>query len=62
MKRNHTMVEDVGLIAQRAGVGCVVLSHLIPHGGVDRQDWIRPVRRHFTGEVIVADDLLELRL
>ncbi len=60
ISRNHTMVEDVGKIAAAAGVDRLVLSHMIPHQGLSREDWVGPIRPHFDGEVIVGEDLMEI--
>lgn len=60
MKKNHTMLEDVGDIAQRAGVETLVLSHLVPHNGVSTEEWTQPVAETFNGKIIVGEDLLEL--
>lgn len=60
MKKNHTMLEDVGSIAQRAGVRTLVLSHLVPHNGVSTEEWIEPVAETFDGKIIVGEDLLEI--
>jgi ribonuclease BN (tRNA processing enzyme) len=60
MSRNHTMLDDVGQIAAEAGVGRLVLSHMIPHDGLTTEDWIGPIRPHFDGEVIVGEDLMEI--
>lgn len=60
MSRNHTMLDDVGKIAAQAGVKRLVLSHMIPHDGLSREDWVGPIRPHFNGEVIVGEDLMEI--
>lgn len=60
MKKNHTMLEDVGDIAQRAGVGTLVLSHLVPHSGVSTEEWTRPVAETFDGDIIIGEDLREI--
>lgn len=60
ISRNHTMLDDVGKIAAAAGVKTLVLSHMIPHQGLSRQDWVGPIRPHFSGEVIVGEDLMEI--
>lgn len=60
MRRNHTMVGDLGAIAQAAGVGTLVLSHMVPHHGVSHEDWVRPVQETFTGHIVVGEDLMVL--
>jgi ribonuclease BN (tRNA processing enzyme) len=58
---SHTPVEEVGRIAQEAGVKTLVLSHFVPDNNADaEQAWLPLARRHFTGTVIVGRDLLEI--
>lgn len=57
MRNSHTMLDEVGLVAARAGVKTLVLSHLIPHAGIADDDWLEPVRAVFDGQVIVGRDL-----
>jgi ribonuclease BN (tRNA processing enzyme) len=59
---SHTPVEEVGQVAAAAGVWTLVLSHLVPADD-DRltdQMWIDLARRHFTGQIIVGKDLMEI--
>ena len=59
---HHTSAEDAGRIAKAAGVGLLVLSHLVPADDpeVTEQMWLDAARKHFSGTVIVGKDLLEL--
>jgi ribonuclease BN (tRNA processing enzyme) len=59
---SHTTVEDVGRVAQAAGVKLLVLSHLVPADDPSITDemWIAAARMHFRGPVIVGRDLLEV--
>lgn len=59
---HHTSVEDVGRVAQAAGVKTLVLSHLVPSDdpAVTDQMWIDGARTHFRGAVIVGKDLMEI--
>lgn len=59
---HHTTAEEAGRVAQAAHVKTLVLSHLIPAEDplVSDAVWLAEARRHFTGEVIVGRDLLEL--
>ena len=59
---SHTSVEDVGRVAAAAGVGTLVLSHLVPPDDpqVTEQMWIDAARAHFGGEIILGRDLLEI--
>jgi ribonuclease BN (tRNA processing enzyme) len=47
-------------LAARAGVKTVVPTHLtfVPNEA-DYAAWANEVRRHFSGRVVVADDLME---
>ena len=59
MKADHSPVEDVGRIAQEAGVKTLVLSHLTP--GIDTisdASWRAPAAKYFKGEIIVGHDLM----
>jgi ribonuclease BN (tRNA processing enzyme) len=59
---HHTTAEDAGRVAQAAGVGTLVLSHLVPAEDPDMSEemWIEAARRHFRGRVILGRDLLEV--
>ena len=60
---SHTAAEDVGKIAAAAGVTVLVLSHLVP-GELDVTDdnWTDEAKKHFSGRIIVARDLMQLAL
>jgi len=59
MKADHTPVEDVGRIAQEAGVKTLVLSHLIPaFDSISDDTWRAPAAKYFKGEIIVGKDLM----
>lgn len=55
----HTTTEQAGRMAAEAGVGLLVLNHLIPGGLEEAGDasYLRGVRRHYDGPVIVGRDL-----
>jgi len=59
---SHTVTEDVGRIAAEAGVGTLVLSHLVPGDdpSITDDQWTEGVRAHFDGEIIVGRDLMEI--
>ena len=59
---SHTPTEDVGRVAARAGVKTLVLSHFVPGGDPTITDemWAEGVRKHFSGQIIVGRDLLEV--
>lgn len=59
MKADHTPSEDVGRIAQEAGVKTLVLSHLTPAiDSLTDEIWRMPVAKYFQGEIIVGQDLM----
>lgn len=59
---SHTTTEQVGKLATEAGVKTLVLSHFVPggHPFVPDEVWYNAVRPHFTGQLIVGRDLLEV--
>ncbi|MDB5677704.1 MBL fold metallo-hydrolase [Sphingomonas bacterium] len=61
LRRSHTLAEEAGLVAARAGVKKLVLSHLVP-GGPQVTDamWLAAVRTNFSGEVVIGHDLMEV--
>jgi ribonuclease BN (tRNA processing enzyme) len=66
LRRSHTPVDAVGSIAARAGVGTLVLSHLVPgEGSHDPEQWealVRAAAPEFAGDVICGVDLDELSI
>jgi ribonuclease BN (tRNA processing enzyme) len=59
---HHTTAEDAGRVAAAAGVGMLVLSHLIPaeDPAINDEMWIEAARRHYDGRIVVGKDLMEL--
>lgn len=59
---SHSTPEQAGQTASRAGVGTLVLSHLVPGGDPDITDaqWAAGARKHFNGRIIVGRDLQEI--
>ena len=58
---SHTSTADVGRIARTAGVGMLVLTHMIPTDGGPRAEvWTQEAKRDFDGEVVLGEDLMEL--
>ena len=56
----HMDLDNIGLLATQAGVRKVVLSHLTQRAeSTDYEPWAEEVRKHFTGEVVIAEDLME---
>lgn len=59
MKADHSPVEDVGRIAQEAGVKTLVLSHLTPAiDSISDETWRAPAAKYFNGEILVGKDLM----
>jgi ribonuclease BN (tRNA processing enzyme) len=61
---SHTSTEDVGRIAAAAGVKVLVLSHFVPGDDplVTDDNWTEDVKKNFSGRIVVAKDLMELKL
>lgn len=59
---SHTTVEDVGKLAAEANVGTLVLSHLVPADDplVTEETFRAEAAKHFSGEIVVAQDLMEI--
>lgn len=58
--QGHMGLDNIGKLATDAGVRKVVLSHLTRRfKSTDYEPWAEEVRKHFSGEVVVADDLME---
>lgn len=59
MRADHSPAEEVGRIAEEAGVGTLVLSHLSPgDASVADAAWRAAAARFFKGEIIVGHDLM----
>ena len=54
----HTPVEEVGKVAEQAGVSTLVLNHFAP-GDASAQD-LMAAQQGFSGRLVIGDDLLEL--
>jgi ribonuclease BN (tRNA processing enzyme) len=58
--QGHMTLDDIGKLAKRANVKTVVLTHLTQRAGTDDYTpWAEAVKKHFTGQVLVAKDLME---
>jgi ribonuclease BN (tRNA processing enzyme) len=59
--RSHSSTEQVGLVAAKAGVKKLVLSHLVPaFPSITDDMWLAGVRKNFRGEAVVGRDLQEV--
>jgi ribonuclease BN (tRNA processing enzyme) len=60
MRADHSPTEDVGRIAQEAGVKTLVLSHLTPDCSalVPNEKWVQGASKYFKGQIIVGHDLM----
>ncbi len=58
-REDHTTAEDVGRLAERAGVKRLVLTHLVPgFSEASTPALVRDVKKHYQGPVDVAEDLM----
>ena len=58
--QGHMALDNIGMLATQAGVRKVVLSHLTRRvETADYEPWAEEVRKHFSGEVVIAEDLME---
>ena len=63
-KRAHTLTTEIGSIAERAGVGKLVLNHLIPSNPAQFSDaeYLAKASQGYTGPVHVGNDLDRIAL
>lgn len=61
MSKKHMTPEQLGLLAQKAAVKSVVLTHISPglDGETDASRYTSGVRQHFQGTVIAGRDLMQ---
>lgn len=59
MTQGHMTLDEIGKMAASANVKTVVLSHLTHKRGGDYTPWAEEVKKHFSGQVLVAKDLME---
>ena len=59
----HSAVPDAAATAERAGVGTLVLTHMVPpvQPGAE-QEWIDQAKDSFGGEVVLSEDLTSIEL
>ena len=61
---SHTTTEDVGKIAAMAKVKKLVLTHFVPGDDPTITDemWMEDVKKHYSGPIVAAKDLMEIEL
>lgn len=61
---SHTTTEDVGKIAAMAKVKKLVMTHFVPGDDPTITDemWAADARKHYSGPIVVAKDLMEIEL
>ena len=59
----HSSIEQAATTAQRNGVKTLVLTHMVPapFPGTE-QSWIDEAAQHFSGEIVMATDLMSIEL
>jgi len=57
--QGHMTLDVIGKMATRANVKTVVLSHLTHKPDGDYTPWAEEVKKHFSGQVLIANDLME---
>ncbi len=57
--KNHLTIRECGLVAEKAGVKKLILSHLYPVD-VSDQERLNECREVFTGDVSLAHDLMQI--
>ena len=58
--QGHMSLDDIATMAKRGDVKTVVLSHLTQRFGADDYTpWAEEVKQYFSGQVLVANDLME---
>jgi ribonuclease BN (tRNA processing enzyme) len=58
--RAHTQVDEVGRIAEEAGVHTLVLNHMVPGNATAAE--LQGAQEGFSGRMVIGDDLLEVSL
>ena len=59
MTHGHMTLDEIGKMAASADVKTVVLSHLTHKRDGDYTPWAEEVKKHFSGQVLIAKDLME---
>ncbi len=59
--QGHMSAKECGILAQKAGVKKLLLSHIYPSGTPDA-DRVTESKEAFEGEVVLAEDLMEIEV
>jgi ribonuclease BN (tRNA processing enzyme) len=59
MTQGHMTLDEIGKMAASADVKTVVLSHLTHKRDGNYTPWAEEVKKHFSGRVLIAEDLME---
>jgi len=59
--KGHMSARECGILAREAGVSRLILSHLYPSSMPDEAR-LTEAQREFTGDIILAEDLMELEI
>jgi ribonuclease BN (tRNA processing enzyme) len=59
MTQGHMTLDEIGKMAASADVKTVVLSHLTHKRDGDYTPWAEEVKKHVSGQVLIAKDLME---
>ncbi|QGP81143.1 MBL fold metallo-hydrolase [Sphingobium sp. CAP-1] len=62
MEHQHLTADALGQLAAQAGVKKLALSHYVMGRDFNPADFVAPLRRHFSGEIIVGEDLAVIPL
>lgn len=59
----HSTAKDAGIVAEKAGARMLILTHIPPQRAIGNiEALIREAEHYFSGEILVANDLLEIQL
>jgi ribonuclease BN (tRNA processing enzyme) len=59
MTQGHMTLDEIGKMAASANVKTVLLSHLTHKRDGNYTPWAEEVKKHFSGRVLIAEDLME---
>jgi len=58
LRTAHTPIEEVGKVAEQAGVETLVLNHIVPGNAPIAH--LLQAKRHFSGDLVVGEDLMRV--